>query len=137
MRSFNEFLDIVQYYGVNQVCDVRRFPKSRLPHFGREHIEESLKTNRITYHFLGETLGGFRQGGYVTYTKTDSFRKGIAILEDLLKDNSVLIFCAEKLPWRCHRRFIGAHMEGLGYHVHHVIDKGKIWVMDEAKHGLL
>ncbi len=127
-RTEEDFIEILNAYQIELVCDVRRFPKSSIPLFNREQLERLLKENAIEYVFLGKELGGYRKGGYVQYTLTEEFRKGIAELERLARRKRVVIICAERFPWRCHRRWIARELNKNSWQVVHIIDKGKLWI---------
>ena len=108
--------------------DVRSFPQSRFEHFKREHLEKTLKDAGIGYVYLGKELGGFRKGGYLAYTETIAYQGGISHLEDIDKEGVTAFLCAERLPWKCHRRFIAASLEESEWQVLHIIDKGRVWI---------
>ncbi|NPB09131.1 MAG: DUF488 domain-containing protein, partial [Thermodesulfobacteria bacterium] len=70
-RSLEEFLEILAFYRIEQVADVRSFPSSRrYPHFCREELAQALAAAGIRYLWLGKELGGFRKEGYEAYTRT-------------------------------------------------------------------
>ena len=126
-RRLREFFDALKYYEVERVIDVRHFPtSSRFPHFKRERLNRSLPRNGIDYIFLGEKLGGYRPGGYEVYMKTAEFKEGLRDLEKVADEKVSAFYCAEKLFWRCHRRFIADALVKRGWEVHHIIEKGKV-----------
>ena len=126
-RSIKEFLEILRDYQIEIVLDVRRWPTSKwFPHFKKENLKKFLKENKIEYfHF--EKLGGFREGGYEKYTKTNQFKKALRELIKISKLKPTIIICAEKFPWKCHRAFIAKELEKEGIEVIHIIEKGRIW----------
>lgn len=127
-RTWEEFLGLLKRYEVQTLADVRRFPqRSRFQHFIREKLEEALKEAGLGYIFLGEELGGFRKEGYQAYVTTPSFQEGILKLEGIAKEARTAFMCAERLPWRCHRRFIGFELAQRGWEVIHLIDEGRVW----------
>lgn len=126
-RSQEEFVALLKSYQINQLIDVRRFPTSRFDHFRREALSESLKKEGIGYSYLGRELGGYRTGGYESYTRTAAFSQAIAVLEELASEKRCVIMCAEKFPWRCHRRFIAQALERRGWQVIHILDRGRSW----------
>lgn len=128
LRTEEDFIEILFAYDIHAVIDVRSFPKSRLPIFTRANLESLLKREGLEYHFLGKELGGFRKGGYIAYAITDDFIRGIGLLESLAEKNTSVIICAEKLPWKCHRRWIARELQKRGWEVDHIIEKGKVWV---------
>jgi len=126
-RSQEEFVALLKSYQIDQLIDVRRFPTSRFDHFRREALSESLKKEGIGYSYLGRELGGYRTGGYESYTGTAAFSQAIAVLEELASEKRCVIMCAEKFPWRCHRRFIAQALERRGWQVIHILDRGRSW----------
>lgn len=126
-RSENEFLEILNYYKIKVVVDVRHFPTSKLfPHFKKENLEKFLKERGIDYYHL-EKLGGYRKEGYEEYTKTKDFEEGFKKLIEISEKKLTAIICAEKFPWKCHRAFIARKLEEKGIKVIHIIEKGRIW----------
>ncbi|MBI4709770.1 MAG: DUF488 domain-containing protein [Nitrospirae bacterium] len=126
-RSAEDFIEIINSYGIEAVIDVRSFPKSKFEHFRNENLEPLLRGEGFTYHHLGRELGGFRKGGYEAYTHTAEFESGINKLECLAAEKLSVIICAEHFPWKCHRRFIARALHQKGWAVEHIIDKGKVW----------
>ncbi|MDA8432784.1 MAG: DUF488 domain-containing protein [Nitrospiraceae bacterium] len=127
-RGREDFVEILLGYEIQALLDVRSFPHSRLPLFQRDNLEPLLAANGIEYHFLGRELGGLRKGGYVAYLITDYFREGIDAVEEIAGRKRSVIICAEKLPWKCHRKWIARELCKKGWTVEHIIEKGKIWV---------
>jgi len=109
-RSIEEFLEIIKKYSINLVVDVRRFPTSKFAHFKKENLKNFLLKENIKYLYLGKELGGYRNEGYESYINTEEFKKAIKLLKDLSQENTLCIICAEKIPFRCHRRFIAQEL---------------------------
>ncbi len=127
-RSPEEFLDCCRAFGIARIVDVRRFPTSRrFPHFAQAAFAALLQAAGIAYVHLGETLGGFRTGGYEAHTASGDFRRGLARLEALLREAPGAVVCSERFPWRCHRRFIARELEARGWEVVHIIDPRRTW----------
>lgn len=127
-RSEEDFIEILLNYDIRTLIDVRSYPKSKIQIFTRENLENLLKKENIAYVFLGKELGGFRKGGYEAYTTTEDFRKGVEMLEDIASKGTGVIICAERFPWKCHRRWIARELHRRGWQVEHIIDKGKVWI---------
>jgi len=127
-RSEEDFIEILFAYDIRSVIDVRSFPRSRIPTFRRENLEPILTREGIEYHFFGSELGGLRKGGYIAYTITDPFTKGIDKLESLAQTKTSVIICAERFPWKCHRKWIARELNKRGWEVKHIIDKGNVWI---------
>jgi uncharacterized protein (DUF488 family) len=127
-RSEEDFIEILLAYNIQSLIDVRSFPRSKIPIFRRENLEPALRLEGIEYHFLGAELGGFRKGGYIAYTITDDFSKGIDLVESVAFAKTSVIVCAERFPWKCHRKWIARELHKRRWEVEHIIDKGKVWV---------
>jgi len=127
-RLIGEFLELLKFYKISQVIDVRRWPTSKwFLHFKKENLEKILKRNKIKYfHF--EKLGGYRPGGYENYLKTKDFKKALEDLIKIAKKKKTSIICAEKLPWKCHRSFISRELEKKSFEVIHIIEKERTWL---------
>jgi uncharacterized protein (DUF488 family) len=121
-HPIDEFIGLLQSYGIEQLVDVRTVPKSRhVPQFNSEALAEALAKQGIGYVHL-KALGGLRHAkkdsvnvgwrnasfrGYADYMSTEEFAQGIDRLVDLAKAKHTVIMCAEAVPWRCHRSLIG------------------------------
>ncbi len=127
-RTEEDFIEILLSYNIQSLIDVRSFPRSRIPIFIKENLETILSQEGIDYHYLGKELGGLRKGGYISYIITDEFNKGIRLLESIALQKTSVIVCAERFPWKCHRRWIARELQKRGWKVEHIIDKGKVWV---------
>lgn len=127
-RSEEDFVEILLAYNIKALIDIRRFPKSKIPIFIRENLERLLEREGIEYHFLGVELGGFRKGGYEAYTMTEEFKGGISKIEEIASSQASVIICAERFPWKCHRKWVARELRKRGWEVDHIIDKGKIWI---------
>jgi uncharacterized protein (DUF488 family) len=126
-RTKDEFLALLTERNIEIVADVRRFPKSKLQHFAQEQFKDWLGSCGIEYVWLGDSLGGYRKGGYEAHMQTAPFREGLMALEKEGWRKPVAVVCAEKLPWRCHRRFLGKELTRRGWKVIHLIDPGRTW----------
>lgn len=125
-RTLDELVELLQEHGITQLVDVRHYPRSRRnPQVNQEALERELPARGIRYFWEGETLGGFRKGGYQAYMESPAFREGLDRLEGLLARAPTAIMCAEIVWFRCHRRFIAREMATRGYRVTHIITRGK------------
>ena len=60
-RSFEEFLALLNSFGIKVLADIRKMPGSRkLPHFDQEQLRKNLNENDVEYVYL-EDLGGRRK----------------------------------------------------------------------------
>jgi uncharacterized protein (DUF488 family) len=132
-RSKSEFTGLLQKHGIELVIDVRRFPTSRFEHFTQEALRQLLTGLQIDYVYLGTELGGYRSSGYQAFTTTPEFEQGIKIVENKARQKKSVILCAERLPWRCHRRFTTSGLEKRGWQVEHIIDEKRTWIPSKQK----
>lgn len=126
-RTAEEFTALVQCYSIDVVIDVRRFPTSKFEWFKKENLETLLGEAGVQYFYMGKELGGYRSGGYQTYTQTEEFQKALETLKTILKGRSGAIICAERFPWKCHRLSIARELQKQGLDVIHIIDEKRTW----------
>jgi len=126
-RESKDFLEILKTYCIEAVIDVRRFPTSRWEHFKKENLQKILEKEGINYFYLGRELGGYRKEGYEKHIETPLFKEGIQRLEKIATRLTSVFICAEKLPWKCHRRFIADVLQKRGWKVIHIIDRQRTW----------
>lgn len=127
-RTEEDFIEILLSYGIELLADVRSYPRSKISAFIKENLEVSLKSNGIEYVWFGRELGGLRKGGYEAYASTEDFSLGVDALEALAREKKTAVVCAERFPWKCHRRWIARELSRRGWLVEHIIDKGKLWI---------
>jgi len=116
---------------------VRRYPRSRRPpHFNTEVLAEALPG----YALLPERGGGRRPApgssndgweveafrAYADHMATPEFGRGIARLEELARERSVAVMCAEAPWWRCHRRLVSDALLVRGWDVQHIGPDGRL-----------
>jgi uncharacterized protein (DUF488 family) len=121
-RSIEEFLALLDAHGIARVADVRTVPRSgHNPQFGQAALSLSLLNSGRGYVHL-PLLGGLRRArrdsgnlgwrnasfrGYADYMQTPEFAQGLEELIAMARRESVVVMCAEAVPWRCHRSLIG------------------------------
>lgn len=130
-RKFDEFIELLKQFQIEVLADVRRFPTSKWEWYKRENMEGALALEGVRYVHLGDSLGGYRKGGYVEHTKTEQFALGIERLLELSRRKRVAIMCAEKLAFRCHRRYIAYYLKRRGVRVMHIVDKHRTFEVPE------
>jgi len=124
-----EFLALLQTYGIAQLADVRTVPRSRHnPQFNAEALSTSLAAAGITYVPMPE-LGGLRHArrdspngawrnksfrGYADYMQTAEFQHAVEALMQMGRVARTAIMCAEAVPWRCHRSLVADALEVRG-----------------------
>jgi len=130
-RQFEEFVNLLKFYKIETVVDVRHFPHSKkFPWFNKEFLEQNLAKNEMKYVWI-EKLGGFRESGYKEYMKEEEWREGIRQLLEIASKNKTVVMCAEVLWWKCHRRYISNWLVDNGWEVFHIFDEKRI-----EKHSL-
>ena len=118
----DSFLRALKENGCSLLVDVRRFPGSRrYPQYSQRQLFSALEGEGVQAVWR-EGLGGRRAPdkdsintgwrnqsfrGYADYMQTRDFADQIDWLMDQQKLNSIVIMCAEAVPWRCHRSLIG------------------------------
>lgn len=124
-RKIGEFIDVLRLYEIETVVDVRRFPVSKFSHFDKKNLAEHLPKSGINYFHL-ENLGGYR-GSYIRHMKSKTWKDSFERLKVMALKSSTVIMCAEKLPWKCHRRFIALKLQEQGWQVIHILNH-KTWI---------
>lgn len=136
--SIEDFIDVLQYYKIDMLIDVRTIPRSRHnPQYNEDALKIVLKESHIKYKHISK-LGGLRHTtkssintgwrnlsfrGFADYMQTSFFWEGIEEVEELGKKYNVAIMCAEVLPWRCHRSLIADAFTFSKWKVFHIISK--------------
>ncbi|WP_376788772.1 DUF488 family protein [Thermoflexus sp.] len=141
-RGLEEFLGLLRVHWVEWVIDVRRFPFSRRhPHFSGSALAAALAAAGIGYLHLPELGGrraprpdsphiawrtpGFR--AYADHMESEDFRRGLERVIEEAQRSRVALMCAERVPWRCHRRLIADALTARGIRVEHILDWDR-WV---------
>lgn len=121
-HSLKDFLELISFYEIDQLVDIRTIPKSRhVPWFNKKKLTSELSKRKIAYQHIAE-LGGLRNTtknsinqawnnasfrGYADYMQTPEFFTGLKTLNQYIKKScKTAIMCAEALPWRCHRTLV-------------------------------
>jgi uncharacterized protein (DUF488 family) len=138
-RKAEDFLALLQAFGIEYLIDVRSQPFSRFhPQFSQRALKTFLEQNGIRYVFMGDELGGrpkdatcYDSEGKIDYelVKTkDFFKKGIDRLKTAYnKDINLAIMCSERNPAQCHRsKLIAAVLVADDIIVQHIDETGKL-----------
>ena len=125
-RTVENFIQVLQFYDINRVIDIRRVPFSKkFSQFSRRPMEDKLRLLKIDYEFAGDDLGGFRTGGFVNYMQTNDFQQGMNRLQQIAYEKQSCLLCAEMNYLDCHRRFICDKLNQNNFIVKHILDIGK------------
>jgi uncharacterized protein (DUF488 family) len=139
-HPIDEFIRVLNVYGLRQLVDVRTIPRSRHnPQFNREDLAASLQAAGIAYrHMPG--LGGLRHPrrdsintgwrnasfrGFADYMQTPEFHENLEKLIGLATEAPTAIMCAEAVPWRCHRSLIADALVAHGIGVQEIMSASK------------
>ena len=123
-HPIERFIDLLQRHKITALADVRSTPFSRFnPQFNRERLTESLRAAGIAYVFLGEELGGKRDGvSYAEIAAADSFRRGLDRLREGAARMRVAFMCAEREPLDCHRTLlVSRHLTAPDLAIRHIL----------------
>jgi uncharacterized protein (DUF488 family) len=139
-RSIDEFVALLKEAAIERLVDVRAYPASRRhPQFARAALERSLGEAGIRYEWEGKALGGRRKPApdsphvalrspafraYADHMTTGEFRAGIERVEAAAQTSRVVVMCAERLPWECHRFLISDYLVAAGATVVHLVNPG-------------
>jgi uncharacterized protein (DUF488 family) len=136
-RTLEEFLALLDTYGIEALADVRRFPGSRrYPYFQRDALAVSVPAHGIAYQWLPQ-LGGRRRvlrdspntawhnasfQGYADHMASAEFAAGLDELLDFASGRRTTLMCAEAVWWRFHRSMLADLLRVRGIEVIHIID---------------
>lgn len=112
--EMSDLLSSLIRHEIHMVCDVRSRPGSfRFPQFNREPLMAQLASAKIIYQFFGDQFGGrpldsryYRPDGLVDYVgrrKAPDFQEALDRLLGFVKNQNVVLMCAEEDPLHCHR----------------------------------
>jgi len=113
------------------IADVRSNPASRLPHFNRAALRESLNSLGIAYLPMGNVLGGRAHGGgvldYERAAEDPHFAEAIKKVEQIAARTRLALMCSEHEPLTCHRcLLVGRRLAERGVSVAHILRDGSI-----------
>ena len=150
-HTVDEFIHLLNLHDIKVVVDVRSSPYSKyVPHFNRENLRSSLKSQNINYQFLGHRIGGkpkdlkFYQDHTPLYDlieKEPLYQEGIDKLIKLAQNNKTVIMCSEEEPYKCHRyHLITQTLLKGGVDVNHIRGNGRVeksWKQKKTKQTTL
>lgn len=95
-HAFNYFLELLQKYEIEFLCDVRSVARSRWPQFNGLVLQELLRENGIGYEHLPETGGKIK-------VSPDDLARGIDRIIEIASDVRTVIMCSESQPLSNHK----------------------------------
>ena len=147
-HTLESFLMALNKYKINALADVRSSPYSQFkPEFNRPSLGSFLKTNKISYVFLGDLCGARVEdpscyvNGKVNYSlvaKNSKFKEGINRIKKGMQSYTIALMCAEKDPITCHRTIlICRNLDSPEINIKHILSNGKIEEHKESEHRLM
>ncbi len=138
-RDLADFSRVLQAHEINLLADIRAFPMSRRhPQYNREALELWLPEIGLEYRWV-QALGGRRKKtsdesphvalrndsfrNYADYMQTPPFQNAVAELFGLAAQKRVVIMCAERLYFNCHRMMVSDYLMAHGHQVLHIDDE--------------
>lgn len=95
-HPFAYFLDLLQQYEIELLCDVRAFARSRWPQFNGLVLAELLNENGIGYEHLPETGGK-------NSPHPEERARGVDRIIEIASDVRTVIMCSESKPMTDHK----------------------------------
>jgi uncharacterized protein (DUF488 family) len=95
-HPFADFLELLQKYNIEFLCDVRSVPRSRWPQFNGLVLAELLRDNGIGYEHLPETGGK-------TKPKPEDLDRGVDRIVEIASELTTAIMCSESKPLSQHK----------------------------------
>lgn len=137
-RTIKEFIELLQFYKIDYLVDVRSKPFSNYQeNFNKNELKHYLTEANIRYVFMGDDLGGLPKDGscytegkvdYFIVEKKEFYNKGIKRIKTAYYKNITLaVMCSELKPQDCHRsKLIGRTLEQDNIKINHIDESGLI-----------
>lgn len=148
--SVNRLLDMLNYYNINCVVDIRGTPYSKYNiQFNKETIRQTLINKGYTYIYMGkefaaqrEDKGLYTKEGYADFEKVvydKDFLNGIERLKDgCRKGFRIVLMGARQDPINCHRCILlGRALIKAGFNLRHILDDCSLASQEELEERLL
>src|SRR5688500_6886151 len=133
-HDFKYFLELLQQYDIEFLCDVRSVARSRWPQFNGLVLAELLRENGIGYEHLPECGGKTRP-------KPEDLARGIDRIVEIAAEIRTVIMCSESKPLtdhkipraNCHRvGLLAPLLRAKGAEIIHILPNGDESVMKHA-----
>ncbi len=136
LHSLEDFLEILQGYGILAVVDVRSVPYSSFrPDFQYRKLKQNLPARGMEYLFYGRELGGrfedpevYVQGraDYERIARHEWFRQGLQRLRQKMDEQRLVLMCAEREPLNCHRAILISRCLRSEARIFHILEDGSL-----------
>lgn len=141
-------MSLLRGAGVTAIADVRSAPYSRqFPYFNRGKLREQLRSNGVSYVFLGKELGGRPSEGkfhcegvadYERMAQAPEFSKALDRVIEGAKKHRIALMCSERDPLDCHRcLLLGRALARRGVRVGHILGDGSVVSHEQIEDRLL
>lgn len=121
--DIGRFVETLKAVGVETLVDVRAVALSRKKGFSKTALREHLKASGIRYEHLID-LGDPKEGReaaragrydtfrrvYTNHLKTESARKALATLAEIVQKTPTCLMCFERDPKTCHRSIVAQRL---------------------------
>ncbi|MFN6964287.1 MAG: DUF488 family protein [Pyrinomonadaceae bacterium] len=133
-HDFKYFLELLQKFEIEFLCDVRSVARSRWPQFNGLVLAELLRDSGIGYEHLPETGGK-------TKPKPDDLARGIERILEIAAELRTVIMCSESQPLsqhklpraNCHRvGMLAPMLKAKGARIIHILPNGESLEADES-----
>ncbi len=148
-RKWEDFVFLLEKYGIQYLVDVRSVPYSRFhPQFNQATMKVELEKRGISYVFLGDQLGGrpqdpacFNGEGKIDYRKIreqEFFKQGLErIKTGYQKELMLALMCSERNPCHCHRsKLIGEALWDEGIMCRHIDESGRLKDQSQVRRNM-
>ncbi len=134
-HPFADFLNLLQLFRIQLVCDVRSVARSRWVQYNERVLAGALSEAGLGYEHLPEC------GGKVV-APTDDLARGLDRIVELASEVRVAMMCSESQPLtkhktpraNCHRvGLLAVPLKERGARIVHILPNGEALEMDEDK----
>jgi uncharacterized protein (DUF488 family) len=146
----DKLLDMLKYYNINCVVDIRGTPYSKYNvQFNKETISKTLAQNGYSYIYMGKEFAAQRENkslyteeGYADFEKVaydKDFLNGIERLKiGCRKGYRIVLMGAMQNPINCHRFILlGKALREAGFNIRHILDDYSLASQEDLEESLL
>lgn len=148
--SIDKFLDMLKFFSINCVVDIRGTPYSKYNvQYNKEAIEQKLTSSGYVYIYMAKEFAVQRENrslytkdGYADFEKVvedEDFLKGIERLKiGCAKGYRIALMGAMQDPINCHRCvLLGRALKAAGFNLKHILDDYTLATQEELEERLL
>lgn len=147
--QLENFINILKYYGINGLIDVRSNPVSKFyTAYNQQELSPSLKENAIAYRNYKAEFGArqieqkYYPNGYLDFrlfAKSERFQEGMnRLINAMPMGYRFVLMCSEKDPISCHRAIMVAReFDDNNVSVNHIMADGNICTQKDIENRLV